>query len=146
MNSMIFRMCAVTALVIGGMAPGCAMGQGRSGGQGDRTVGLEATGSTIELSVGQILLVRLPDGRARGRVWQLLKGPDMRILMPDDSRYEKVSIKGDGEREGDGELMVQELRFKAMGEGSQVLSLALVRPGAGLAPGDERWLAEVIVR
>ena len=103
-------------------------------------MGLEAAGTSIELRVGQVLLVQLPDGRVRGRVWQLLKGPNMLILRPDDNRFNTSALG-----EGDEELSVQELRFVAEGEGEQVLSLALVRPGAGLSPGDDRWLAEVVV-
>ena len=63
------------------------------------------------------------------------------LLRPDDNRFSTSALGEDDE-----ELSVQELRFVAEGEGEQVLSLALVRPGAGLSPGDDRWLAEVLVR
>ncbi|MCH2140558.1 MAG: protease inhibitor I42 family protein [Phycisphaerales bacterium] len=120
---------------------GCGSGTYRTSEQGEIVVGLEAAGTSIELRVGQVLLVQLPDGRVRGRVWQLIKGPNMLILRPDDNRFSTSSLGEDDE-----EVSVQELRFVAEGEGEQVLSLALVRPGAGLSPGDDRWLAEVLIR
>lgn len=104
--------------------------------------GLAQAGKVIELRVGQILMVELPESPTSGRVWQMLRRPDGTVLMPDGNRYEQTP-----EQEARQDLIgMQQLRFEAVGSGETLLSLALVRPGTGLSSSDERWMGQIIVR
>jgi len=129
-----------------------AAGLGVSGCGGNRTsrpgagqdvlAGLAEAGGVIELKVGQILLVELPESPTSGRVWQMLRRPDATVLMPDGNRYEQTP-----EQKARRDMIgMQQLRFEAVGQGETILSLALVRPGTGLASSDERWMGQISVR
>ena len=125
----------------------CSSGSGRSGTSRSRNgneivVGLSEAGGVIELSVGQLLLVELPESPTSRRLWQMVRPPDQAVLMPDGNRYDQTEAeKAAGDLVG-----MQQLRFKAVGPGEAILSLAMVRPGTGLAPSDERWMGQIIVR
>ena len=72
----------------------------------------------------------------------MVRPPDQAVLMPDGNRYDQTEAeKAAGDLVG-----MQQLRFKAVGPGEAILSLAMVRPGTGLAPSDERWMGQIIVR
>ncbi|MDP7520324.1 MAG: protease inhibitor I42 family protein [Phycisphaerales bacterium] len=114
----------------------------RSSNENEVIAGLAQAGSAIELRVGQILLVELPESPTPGRVWQMLRRPDGAVLMPDGNRYEQTP-----EQEARQDLVgMQQLRFEAVAPGETLLSLALVRPGTGLSSSDERWMGQIIVR
>jgi len=135
------------SMLYGSCLVACSSGSGRSGtsrhrGGNEVVVGLAEGGGVIELSIGQLLLVELPESPSSGRVWQMVRRPDPAVLMADGNRYEQTEAeKAAGDLVG-----TQQLRFKAVGPGEAILSLAMVRPGAGLAPSDERWMGQIIVR
>jgi predicted secreted protein len=106
------------------------------------TVGLLEASGVIELKVGQILVVELPESPTSGRVWQMLRPPVGTVLMPDGNRYEQT----DEQKARQDLIGMQQLRFAAVGPGETILSLALVRPGTGLSSSDERWMGQIIVR
>jgi predicted secreted protein len=136
---------AFILVIAAGLAvPGCQTGNRGSGaGTGNEVVvGLAEAGGVIELHVGQILLVELPESASSGRVWQMLRRPTGTVLMPDGNRYEQTP-----EQEARQDLIgMQQLRFEAVGPGEVILSLALVRPGTGLSSRDERWMGQIVVR
>lgn len=126
------------------VAAGCAStnSTGRRVSSNEVIVGLAEAGSVIDLRVGQILVVELPESPSSGRVWQLLRRPVGTVLMPDGNRYEQT----DEQKARQDMIGMQRLRFEAVGLGETILSLALVRPGTGLSSSDERWMGQVLVR
>jgi predicted secreted protein len=146
-RSLTFHAPILLAAIIGGSClVACSSNTGRSA-RGQRSgnelvVGLAEAGGVLELGVGQMLLVELPEAPSSGRVWQMVRRPDPAVLMPDGNRYEQTEAeKAAGDLVG-----LQQLRFKAVGPGEAILSLALVRPGTGLASSDERWMGQIVVR
>ncbi len=99
-------------------------------------------GTVVELKVGQILLVELPESPSSGRVWQLVRRPDQLVLMPDGNKFDQT----EAQKAREDLVGTQILRFEAVGDGDTILSLALVRPGTGLSTADERWMGQVRVR
>ena len=141
-------MGVVTALLLAigaglGLQSCSTGGSTRGASTGNEVVaGLAEAGGVIELRVGQILMVELPDSPTSGRVWQMLRRPDGTVLMPDGNRYEQTP-----EQKARQDLIgMQQLRFEAVGSGETLLSLALVRPGTGLSSSDERWMGQILVR
>jgi predicted secreted protein len=123
---------------------GCASAQPakRKASSNEVIVSLLEAGGVIELKVGQILVVELPESPSSGRVWQMLRRPVGTVLMPDGNRYEQT----DAQKARQDLIGMQYLRFEAVGPGETILSLALVRPGTGLSSSDERWMGQIIVR
>lgn len=105
------------------------------------SVGAADAGREIELKVGQLLLVQLPASSTSGRTWQMLREPAQLVLMPDEKRFDQTPE----ERAQHESVGLEQLRFRAVGPGETIVSLAMVRPGAGLAASDERWMLQVIV-
>jgi predicted secreted protein len=133
----------ILAIVSGFGVSGCASTRtSRPAAGQDVLVGLAEAGEVIELRVGQILLVELPESPTAGRAWQMLRRPEASVLMPDGNRYEQT----DEQKARDDSIGMQQLRFEAVGPGETILSLALVRPGTGLASSDERWMGQITVR
>jgi predicted secreted protein len=105
-------------------------------------VGLAEASSVIELRIGQILLVELPESPSTGRVWQLIRRPNQLVIMPDGNRFEQT----EAQKARKDLVGMQQLRFEAVGAGEAIVTLALVRPGTGVSTSDERWIGQVIVR
>ena len=105
-------------------------------------VGLLEAGGVIELKVGQVLIVELPERPSSGRVWQMLRRPDGTGIMPDGNRYQQTP----GQKGSKDLIGMRQLRFAAVGPGETILSLALVRPGTGISSTDERWMGQIVVR
>jgi predicted secreted protein len=146
-----FKIIAVLGamLLLGMLSLGCASSKdGRSGsGQSassdnELVVGLAEAGTVIELRVGQILLVDLPESPSSGRVWQLIRRPDQMVIMPDGNRFEQT----DEQKARKDLIGMQHLRFEAVGIGEAILTLALVRPGTGVSTSDDRWMGQIRVR
>ncbi len=132
-----------TALLLAGLAACGSQPKTRiPGNPNEVTVGPAEAGQVIELKVGQLLFVDLPENPSSGRVWQMVRRPDGLVLMPDGNRLDRT----EAERAQEDLVATQVLRFKAVGPGETLLSLALVRPNTGLSSADERWMSQIIVR
>jgi len=139
-------MAFAVVLAAGSQLQGCSSTS--SGGRATSTSANEVlvtgadTGEVIELKVGQLLLVELPESPSSGRVWQLVRRPDQLVLMPDGNKFDQ----SEAQKAREDLVGTQVLRFEAVGEGETILSLALVRPGTGLSTADERWMGQIRVR
>ena len=135
-----------TAVLVVGLLgiSGCASDQPikRGSNPNEIFVGPADAGRVIELRVGQYLMVDLPEAVSSGRVWQLLRRPDGMVLVPDGNRLDQT----EAERAVGDLVSTQVLRFKAVGPGQTILSLAHVRPNTGLSTADDRWMGQIIVR
>ena len=136
-------------LLLGMLSLGCASskdgrsGSGRTASSDDELrVGLAEAGSVIEMRIGQMLLVELPESPSSGRVWQLVRRPDQMVIMPDGNRFEQ----SDEQKARKDLIGMQQLRFEAVGMGEAILTLALVRPGTGVSTSDDRWMGQIRVR
>ena len=136
-------------LLLGMLSLGCASskdgrsGSGRTASSDDELrVGLAEAGSVIEMRIGQMLLVELPESPSSGRVWQLVRRPDQMVIMPDGNRFEQ----SDEQKARKDLIGMQQLRFEAVGMGEAIVTLALVRPGTGVSTSDDRWMGQIRVR
>ncbi|MDP7030224.1 MAG: protease inhibitor I42 family protein [Phycisphaerales bacterium] len=136
----------IAGLAAGWTLPGCSAapssGRANAGASNEVLVTAVDAGSVIELKVGQLLLVELPESPSSGRVWQLVRRPDQLVLMPDGNKFDQT----EAQKAREDLVGTQVLRFEAVGEGETILSLALVRPGTGLSTADERWMGQIRVR
>jgi predicted secreted protein len=108
-------------------------------------------GSHVQLEVGQMLWVELPEHAAGNFTWQIASPLNQTVLRPEGRHFRAPDVGPDGGTDSDAgagttAVGTQQLRFKAMSEGEVLLDLALVRPGTGLGGAADRWIVQVVVR
>lgn len=111
-------------------------------------------GSHVQLAVGQMLWVELPEHATGDFTWQIASPLNQAVLMPEGRHFRAPEVAPDavpddapdgGPGAGATAVGTQQLRFKAVSEGEVLLDLALVRPGTGLRGAADRWIVQVIV-
>jgi predicted secreted protein len=128
---------------------GCTSTGGSRAQVGPKAIAVTSSlnGSHVQLVVGQMLWVELPEHAAGNFTWQIASPLNQTVLLP-DGRHFRAADGGTDSGAGAGTTAVgtQQLRFKAMSEGDVVLDLALVRPDTGLRGAADRWIVQVVVR
>lgn len=103
-------------------------------------------GSHVQLTVGQMLWVELPEHATGNFTWQIASPLNQNVLLPEGRHFRAPEVASDGGTAASPtDVGTQQLRFKAMSEGEVLLDLALVRPGTGLRGAADRWIVQVVI-
>ncbi|NCC31357.1 MAG: hypothetical protein EOM24_04940 [Chloroflexia bacterium] len=99
----------------------------------------DEVGQTVDLAVGQVLVITLPSNPSTGYAWQFIAGDDTIIAQQGESEYvQGANMPGAGGMET--------LRFTAQGVGTTMLTIGYKRPFEPDEMPVRSFTIEVVIR
>ena len=106
---------------------------------GDLTVTTEENGQTVQLEVGQTLVVELVENQSTGYLWNFTEEPDPRVLSPVEDDYDV------DDPDAEGSSGVHSWRFDAVAPGSTSLAMQNYFQTEPEKQGSDPFSIEVVV-
>ena len=106
---------------------------------GDLTVTAGENGQTVQLEVGQTLVLELVENQSTGYLWNFTEEPDARVLSPLDDDYEV------DDPDSEGSSGVHTWRFEAKAPGSTSIAMENYFQTEPEKQGSDPFSIEVVV-